>query len=170
MTLESWALVAEIIGAIGVVASLVYVGIQIRDSNRVNQANARHNISEFVLQVSLFNAGHADRIAEIERKIGEGSELSGAERTFQWWGHMSLMLHAETYFHHHELGLMPDGHWDGYVRYVEAYVLSPGFDRFWEEVGPAFSQNFRNWITTLLISAASSQAQKNAAVSPPPRS
>ena len=109
MTLEQYAYLAEIVGAAAVVASLIYVGQQIRAANRVNEANARHNISEFVLQVSMFNAQHADRIAEIERKLGERLELSASEKLFQWWGHMNFMLHAETYFHHHELGLMPDG-------------------------------------------------------------
>jgi hypothetical protein len=150
MTLESWAYVAEIVGAIAVVASLIYVGIQIRDSNRVNQANARHNISEFVLQVSMFNAGHADRIAAIEQKIGEGIDLSAAERTFQWWSHMNFMLHAETYYHHYELQLMPDGHWTGYVRYIEGYSTSPGFVDFWRDVGPAFSRDFSNWMTEMV--------------------
>ncbi len=150
MTLESWAHVAEIVGGIAVVASLIYVGIQIRDSNRVSQANARHNISEFVLQVSLFNAGHADRIAAIQQKLAEGSELTGAEREFQWWGHMNFMLHAETYFHHYELGLMPDGHWKGYLRYMEGYSTSPGFVDFWSEVGPAFSRDFSNWMTEIV--------------------
>ena len=69
MTLQDWAYLAEIVGAIAVVASLIYVGIQIRDSNRVNQANARHNISEFVLQVSMFNAGQADRPAATHKNI-----------------------------------------------------------------------------------------------------
>ena len=150
MTLESWALVAEIVGAVAVVASLAYVGIQIRDANRVNQANARHNISEFVLQVSMFNADHADRIAAIEEKIAKGGDLSTAERTFQWWSHMNMMLHAETYHHHFELGLMPSGHWKGYVRYVESYSTAPGFVDFWRDVGPAFSRDFSNWITEIV--------------------
>ena len=150
MTLEAWAYLSEIVGAIAVVASLIYVGIQIRDSNRVNQANARHNISEFILQVSLFNAGQADRIAAIQQKISEGDELTAAEHTFQWWSHMNFMLHAETYFHHYELGLMPDGHWQGYVRYVEGYSIAPGFADFWREVGSAFSQNFCSWMTEIV--------------------
>lgn len=103
MTLENWAYIAEIIGAIAVVASLLYVGIQIRDSNRVNQANARHNISEFVLQVPLFNASQADRIAAIQEKIDAGGALSAAEQTIQWWSHMNFVLHAETYYHDYEL-------------------------------------------------------------------
>ncbi len=150
MTIETWAYIAEIVGAIAVVASLIYVGRQIHDANRVNEANARHNISEFVLQVSMFNAQHADRLAEIEEKLEQGQSLSRPEKTFQWWSHMNLMLHAETYFHHHALGLMPDGHWNGYVRYVEGYANSPGFVEFWRDVGPAFSRDFCNWLTGIV--------------------
>ena len=150
MTLQDWAYLAEIVGAIAVVASLIYVGIQIRDSNRVNQANARHNISEFVLQVSMFNAGQADRLAAIHKRISEGDELSDAEQTFQWWSHMNFMLHAETYYHHYELQLMPKGHWSGYVRYIESYSTSPGFVDFWREVGTAFSREFSNWMTEIV--------------------
>ena len=146
MTLENWAYLAEIIGAVAVVASLVYVGIQIRDSNRVNQANARHQISEFVLQVSMFQAQHADRLAQIQQK----SELGEGDRLFRWWNHMLFMLHAETYYHHYELGLMQAGHWKGYVRYVEGYATSPGFVEFWSDVGPAFSRDFANWMTEIV--------------------
>lgn len=146
MTLESWAYIAEIVGAAAVVASLVYVGIQIRDSNRVNQANARHQISEFVLQVSMFQAEHADRLAAIQGS----SELADGDRLFRWWNHMLFMLHAETYYHHYELGLMQAGHWTGYVRYVEGYATSPGFVEFWRDVGPAFSRDFANWMTEIV--------------------
>lgn len=150
MTLESWAYVAEIVGAVAVVASLIYVGVQIRDSNRVNKANARHNLSEFILQVSLFNAAHADRLAAIQQKVNGGGALAAGEEQFQWWSHMSVMLHAETYHYHHELGLMPHGHWKGYVRYMEGYSSAPGFADFWGEVGTAFSRDFCNWMTGLV--------------------
>ena len=98
----------------------------------------------------MFNADQADRIAAIQQKISAGHELTAAEHTFQWWSHMNLMLHAETFFHHYELGLMPEGHWQGYVRYVEAHSVSPGFADFWREVGPAFSRNFCNWMTEIV--------------------
>ena len=146
MTLENAAYLAEIIGAVAVVGSLVYVGIQIRSSNRVNQANARHQISDFVLQVSMFQAQHADRLAEIQQK----TELDDGDRLFRWWNHMLFMLHAETYYHHYELGLMQPGHWKGYTRYVEGYATSPGFLDFWRDVGPAFSRDFSDWMTEIV--------------------
>ena len=150
MTLESWALVAEIIGAVAVVASLIYVGIQIRDANKVSQANARHDISEFALQGSMFNASHADRMAEIAKKHREGEELSEAEHTFRWWNHMNMMLHAEMYYHHYEIGLMPEENWQGYARWIEIYSTTPGFVDFWKDVGRIFSRAFCNWMTGIV--------------------
>jgi hypothetical protein len=146
MSLEQLAYLAEIAGGIAVVASLVYVGIQIRDSNRVNQANARHQISEFVLQVSMFRAEHADRFAEINEK----TELTAGDEEFRWWTHMMIALHAETYYHQYVLGLMQEGHWAGYSRYIEGYSVSPGFAEFWADVGPAFSRDFCNWMTEVV--------------------
>ena len=150
MTLESWALIAEIVGAIAVVASLVYVGIQIRDSNRVSRADARHNVSEFALQGSLFNTANADRIATINRKAAEGEALTDGEQTFQWWNHMTMMLHAEMYFQHNEIGLVDKGNWDGYIRWMEIYSVAPGFVDFWQDVNRIFSRDFCDWMTEIV--------------------
>jgi len=146
MSLENLAYLAEIIGAVAVVASLIYVGVQIRGSNRVNSANARHQISVFVLEIAKFHAEHVDRLA----KVNEQTELNAADEQFRWWCHMMFMLHAETYYHHYELGLMPAGHWNGYVRFVTGYATSPGMREFWEDVGPGFSKNFSDWMTEIV--------------------
>jgi hypothetical protein len=94
----------------------------------------------------MFKAEHADRLAKV---YGE-AELDEGDRLFRWWNHMMVFLHAETYFRHHELGLMPASHWNGYVRYVTGYLGSPGVAEFWSDVGPAFSGEFSEWITELL--------------------
>ncbi len=63
-----------------------------------------------------------------------------------------MLLHAETYFHHHELGLMPDTHWRGYVRYMTTYIKSPGFREVWNDIGPSFSEDFAGWLNGLVTS------------------
>ena len=98
----------------------------------------------------MFNASHADRMAEIAKKAREGSELNEAEQTFRWWNHMNMMLHAEMYHHHYEIGLMPHENWQGYARWLEIYSASPGFADFWKDVGLIFSKNFCNWMTEVV--------------------
>ncbi len=142
MNLQTYVALAELVAAIAVVISLIYLAFQVRQGNRVNSANARHAISQFALDFSMFKAEHADRLA----KVLEEKELSSGDLQFRWWNHMMVFLHAETYYHHYELKLMPAKHWSGYVRYVRGYLESPGVRDFWDDVGPAFSVDFSNWI------------------------
>ena len=144
MSLNDLANIAQIIAATGVVISLVYLAVQIRGNTKVANAQARHAISEFVLRISIFQAEHADRFA----KIDGGSELTEGDRRFQYWSHVQFLLHAETYFHH-QLGLMPDEHWRGYAKFMVRYIQSPGFKQTWDDIGPAFSEDFARWLDGL---------------------
>ena len=146
MGFEDWVRIAEGVASIAVIASLIYLALQVRQSNRVASASARHSISEFALNMSLFHAEHADRLAKVH---GDGP-LSDGDRLFRWWCHMQVFLHAETYYRHKELGLMPADHWNGYVRFVEGYLQTPGVVDFWADVGPSFSARFRAWVDQLL--------------------
>jgi hypothetical protein len=145
MTLSDLANLAQIIAAIGVVVSLLYLAVQIRGNTKIASAQARHAISEFVLRISIFRAEHADRFAKLE----SGAELTDGDRQFQYWTHVQFLLHAETYFHHHHLGLMPDAHWRGYTKFITRYVQSPGFNEVWTDIGPAFSEDFARWLDRL---------------------
>lgn len=133
MNLEQFVQVAELIAAAGVIISIVYLGVQVRQGTRVNSAAARHAISHFALQFSMFKAEHADRLAKVTTEV----DLGEGDLTFRWWNHMMVFLHAETYYHHYELGLMPSKHWNGYVRYVQGYLATPGVRDFWADVGAA---------------------------------
>src|SRR5437870_9660816 len=113
MILNGLANLGQVVGAIGAMLTLIYLAIQIRANTRVASAQARHAISEFVLRISIFRAEHADRFAKLE----SGAELTNGDRQFQYWSHVQFLLHAETYFHHHDLGLMQYEHWCPFHRY-----------------------------------------------------
>ena len=146
MNLSDVANLAQIIAALGVVVSLIYLAVQIRENTKVASAQARHSISEFVLRISMFRAEHADRFAKLE----SGAELTDGDRQFRYWSHIQFLLHAETYFHQHDLGLMPDAHWQPYAQYFAKYTQSSGFREVWDDIGPGFSEDFARWINGLL--------------------
>jgi len=157
MNWNAIAAISELVGAIGVMVTLVYLAVQIRGSTRVVSAQSRHAISDFVLRIAIFRAENADRLAKLE----SGAELTDGDRLFQHWSHVQLLLHAETYFHHHELGLMPDAHWRGYVRYMTGYMQSPGFREVWDDIGPGFSEDFARWVDTLLANLSHELGKAN---------
>ena len=56
---------AEAVGAVGVVATLAYLAIQIRANTAALSAQARHSISQLALQIAMFRAEHADDYARL---------------------------------------------------------------------------------------------------------
>lgn len=146
MNWEAIAAIAQLAGTIGVIVTLVFLAVQVRGSTRVANAQARHSISEFVLRIAIFRAEHADRFAKLE----SGTELTAGDHQFRYWSHIQFLLHAETFFHHHALSLMPDAHWQPYERYFAEYVKSAGFKEAWDDIGPGFSEDFAHWINAML--------------------
>jgi hypothetical protein len=62
MNWEAVGAIAEGIGGLGVILTLVYLSLQIRGSNRVAKAQSRHSMSEFAMGISRFRAEHADGV------------------------------------------------------------------------------------------------------------
>ena len=157
MNLSDLANLSQIIAAVGVVISIAYLAVQIRGNTKVVSAQARYGLSEFALRFSIFRAEHADRFAKLESRV----ELTDGDRVFQYWSHVQLMLHAETYFHHHQLGLMPEGHWHGYARFMTKYIQSAGFREVWDDIGPGFSEDFAGWLDGLLANVPQKLSKTN---------
>ena len=145
MDLENIALISEILASVAVVITLVYLAKQVKQSTRVNRAASRHSLSEFALELTKFRAEHSDRWA----KVMQEKDLSSGDIEFRNWNHMMLLLHAETYYHHYKLKLMPDNHWKNYAKFIIATLDSPGFEDYWNEVGFAFSEDFSEWMNKI---------------------
>ena len=134
--------IAEVVGATGVIVTLAYLALQIRDSNRVARAQSRQSITEFINQIALIRITHADRMAQ----IAVGDSLSAADEEFLTWVHIQVLLLAETYHYHHSLGLMPASHWRPFVNFFRGYSTTKGFDNVWETFENSFAEDFRDWL------------------------
>ena len=134
--------VAEVVGGLGVIVTLFYLSIQIRDSNRIASAHSRQSMSEFASAISRFRAENADRYAEIASK----ENLTDGDREFQYWSHMQILIYGETHFHQFQLGLMPESHWAGFANFLTSYIESSGFEDFWSKEENSFSKDYSAWI------------------------
>ncbi len=141
---EALGAVAETIGGLGVIITLAYLSLQIRGSNRVARAQSRQSMTEFAMGISRFRAEHADRYARIAA-VGEG-ELTPGDTEFLYWCHMQMLTYGEAYYQQFKLGLMDDSHWEGFSRWIDAYIKSRDFDAFWSREGSSFSADYAAWV------------------------
>ncbi|MGR8949485.1 MAG: hypothetical protein ACU84Q_15675 [Gammaproteobacteria bacterium] len=92
---------AELIAAIGVIVTLGYLAIQIRNSAMVDRANIRANLTQGSMNV----ISHAKQDAEIFIKTNNGETLTDVERMRLTMFHRMAFRNYENYAYQHKLGL-----------------------------------------------------------------
>ena len=142
MELQEIYFIAEIVAAIAVVVSLIFVGLQMRQSNRVNMASARHSVSEHALQLISFQATNADRLARV---LGEETLNKGDALFIENYYRMGLQL-AENYHTQFQLGLMPEDHWTGFAQFIEDSLQTSHAADYWARCKGHYGGDFAAWI------------------------
>jgi len=80
MTLEQFAYLGEIIAAVAVIASLIYIGTELKQNTAALEAQSRFNLVS--LRTSMVDILFQDReLLDALHKYVQGEELSRAERT-----------------------------------------------------------------------------------------
>jgi hypothetical protein len=130
--IDTAANIAEIAGGIAILVSLLYVGYQIRQSNRIASATA--------LQAVL--TGHAERNSIINLQHPEGEDATW--RGYQSWNGLSVrdkrifnnqmvvnILHVQNVIQFHEKGLVNDVDYKAWLTFIASIVVTPGGKEWW---------------------------------------
>jgi hypothetical protein len=104
MTLEQYAYLAEIIAAIAVISSLVYLGVQVRQSNLLARAQTRHELTANLIEL-LQVPGHNPQLAGLIRRANEGEDLNPDEAEQYLWYMRAVFRHWEDAHYQYRAGL-----------------------------------------------------------------
>jgi hypothetical protein len=127
MNLNAVSAVAELLGAVAVVASLLYLAAQIRQNTKQSRLAAQQ-ATVHELGTALQTQAQSREWAEL---LGRGlrnlDELDGVEKT-QFLSHIGhiLRLYESAYFHYLE-GVLDERFWKGFERAISDIVAYPGF-------------------------------------------
>ncbi len=80
MTLEQYAYVGEIIAAIAVIASLVYIGSELRQNTEALQTQSRYNLINLRIGAMDIQLQNFELLDALHRYV-DGEDLSAAERS-----------------------------------------------------------------------------------------
>jgi hypothetical protein len=140
--------IAQLIAALGVIASLFYLAAQIRQNTRSMRA---------VVVDSL-----AESIADVIRPMAEDRELMRAFHVAveDWHGateddrmralplfFSTFKLFENVWFQQRQGTLDPD-QWQGWDAYIRMYYHRPGVKTWWQLRRAAFGPGFRDYIET----------------------
>jgi hypothetical protein len=152
--LSDMASVAEVIGALAIVVSLIYVGIQVEDSTRAVRSATANEITA-TLTTWYREVGTDPEAGRIFLDGMTNPELLSREELFRFifLAH-SVMLEFQAAYYLAEEGTLDLELQESITNTLLAVKDQPGMALYWEQRGNLFQASFRNYYDALVASGA----------------
>ena len=139
----------EFVGAIAVVATLVYLAVQVRHSRdetaRASRQSASTSIGDLLLRIALDQPTYTLFYAGIH-----DPDSLEEEQRFRF--HMlfyTIFDQWETIFSNWRRGRVSQEDWDKWEAVIANYLTMPGVQVFWSRLSVQFTASFRDYINAL---------------------
>ncbi len=121
----------EFVGAIAVVATLMYLAVQIRQSNRTNQHIAFHEaLRDQATAINLLNDAELSEI--VYNGLADFDSLpENEQRRFETWT-LSLLRATESLLYEVERSRIEREEWLGVREHLKFAFSRPGFRQWWQ--------------------------------------
>ena len=147
MSLEQASLLAQIVSAFAVFASLAFVGLQVRQFTEATRAQTRQHIASSWFELSKL-------VVEYPRTFTTGlrstqpsfSDLDEDERTKFVSILFALFKHYENMFLEYRDGRMTAEVWAPWSLHMRIYFHQPGVQTFWAMRKDAYTASFRTFL------------------------
>ena len=143
MNWEAISAISDIVGAIAVVISLIYVAAQIRQNTKMMRSGAKQSLTEATQGVIYKAMDHSDEFV----KLVSGAEPDSPEEDAR----MSLLTRAmlrgfESQCYQYESGMLEDYEWQALQTAIKELCALPGFNKYWQQLKPHRSERLKNVI------------------------
>jgi hypothetical protein len=141
---EAIGAIAELLGALGVIISLVYLATQIRQNTQSVRMSSHHGIADQFTQTNLAAVHDPQLIDLITRGSLDAESLSDAERARFYAYIMAIFRTYEELFQLDRKGLADNELWEARQRSMRNWLARPGVRTWWStEWSEAYVDSFR---------------------------
>jgi hypothetical protein len=148
------ASIAEVIGAVAIVISLIYVGVQVNDSTRAVRSATSNEATAITMSFYVDILSHPERSGNFYDGITDFQSLTPKE-TFQFLMSMhSGMLAFQNAFYLSQEGTLDPEIQQSMTRTLRSVTDSPGFRHFWEIRRELFRSDFAEYVDDLFAADA----------------
>jgi hypothetical protein len=143
--------ISQALGVIGVIASLIYVAIQIRNNSRTVRAATFLQISN-TMTGSLYNMANNGELTDIILRGGENFEaLSQLEKARFRFHAMFVLSFNQNVFQQHKIGTLHADDWDSFSVDLAAYFEMRGARQAWPSYKRRFNPDFQAHVEAIVV-------------------
>lgn len=163
MNWDAISTIAEFVGAIAVVVSLVYVARQISQNTQASRSSTRQAIADSAL-VAVSDILADSGMAELMTRDMAGEEFTPAEHLrLAGRGYMIMRLWENIYYQY-RTGMLLDNEWQGFRRNLIALLQLRHVQQYWERESEIYSDAFREEVARIQAEIASDPQQSRAVI------
>ncbi len=154
MTLEQLSLIAQILSVLLIPASLIFVGMQMRQTHAIERANAqRHVLSQWQDWMNSL-AQNAEAFADVRDCLHDYAGQKEFKRhRFFAWAFESLWIAEQTLYQWNE-GLINEKPFLGSINAVMAIIVTPGGQQWWVDAQKLVGGDIRDYLAERLAGNA----------------
>ena len=131
MTLDQLGNIGELVGGIAVVASLIYVGVQLKQSAKVTRASVRQSIASRAGEAQFLVAQN-DELLAVVTKLFQQEKLSPQENVRLHFFLGGLFRGTEEAYLLYREGFLDDDYWSTRANLALNYLRYPGVFEVWQ--------------------------------------
>jgi hypothetical protein len=144
-SLTDWAAIAEIIAAVAVVVSLLFVAHTVSQNTKAVQVQNDNFLYELQFARAREISANPD-LAAIYVKVSKGESLTEVETTRFIWDKYQELSAWELAFNRHRDGLYSDENWEAWDNYYQEHFLEQFLREWWEEARIFYMPEFQQHV------------------------
>lgn len=151
LKLADWASVAEIIGTLAVIVSLLLLVRSVDQNTEVITASEANNIWESWRQVAVLPVLNNSQLAEVRSKVMDSQQLSTVEQ-IQWDVYLSAQIDLfAQLFERRSSGLISEEYWGYWSGGFWAVWETNDFARIYDRDRDYYSATFKEYVDSEVI-------------------
>ena len=147
MNWDAIGAIAELLGGLATVATLVYLARQIRESGRSTRLAAMQSAmlaEQTAMEIPARDRNLA-RVIPIAVGIADGTLTEQEHQQFRFWLFLMLRSH-ENMFVQHQAGMIDDETWTARSSTVLFLLASPVGRRIWDGASNTYRADYQAWV------------------------
>jgi hypothetical protein len=146
MNLTDLANLGQVIGAVAVVISLIYVAYQIRQNTNAVRAATAQSVHEHFANWYHLLASDGELSAVLIAGLQDYASLSEKDKGRFIATFMAFLSYSQNAFLKWRQGLLAPSLWAGWEQIIMNFTGSPGGRAFWKERAYLFGEDFRRHV------------------------